>query len=621
MRIRLLLLLLLLPFASRSQTTYPYALFEGGAGYFLVTVDHNAGTVSPIGPLISGMTGLIAPNTTVIDVNSNLYVVRAQVGASGHLLGIDLNTGLVVHDHLFPQNVVGLEYNCANDSIYGLYQFGNNYALVKVDVATGNMYTVTPILGLSGYVGSTFSLDVPSQTYHFRGTAGATFMHYTVDLTNGAVTMAPAPNNVIGQRHHCSLDTIFGMYEDTSGVYHFVHVDPATGTETIYQSYPSLNPGFVAETVTLHPQSNEYIFIGFVGANAVFVTIDASTGTLMSTVQTFVYPVGLEDPNCCITPPCNLPDPDFTYVTNELDVTFGDSSVGMNTILWHFGDGDSTAQQHPTHSYALPGTYYVCMTVGNGCGDTTLCDSVTVTCSGPTANFSWMDNQLSVLFEDLSAGADSVMWDFGDGNTSSDTTVQHSYDSAGTYIVCLTAWSMCGTDTYCDTLTVFCPAPSAIFQFSGDLSGMQFTDQSFGWPTAWAWDFGDGSVSSTQNPFHVFPDTGQYLVCLSVWNDCDSSTYCTQINVIVHTEEPSHSGWKLYPNPFTDHIQLSVPEGLLGKPLYYVLHDPMGKAVCSGTVTAQGEWIRLSFGELPAGVYALEMRGEGIVFRKWVEKR
>jgi uncharacterized repeat protein (TIGR01451 family) len=49
---------------------------------------------------------------------------------------------------------------------------------------------------------------------------------------------------------------------------------------------------------------------------------------------------------------------------------------------------------------------------------------------------------------------------------------------------------------------------------------VQFTDLSTGGPTAWAWDFGDGSaVGSQQHPTHTYPLTGTYTVVLTVTRD------------------------------------------------------------------------------------------------------
>ena len=51
---------------------------------------------------------------------------------------------------------------------------------------------------------------------------------------------------------------------------------------------------------------------------------------------------------------------------------------------------------------------------------------------------------------------------------------------------------------------------------------VQFTDQSAGEPTAWYWDFGDGTNSAEQNPSHGYAETGSYTVVLKATNSAGS---------------------------------------------------------------------------------------------------
>ena len=53
---------------------------------------------------------------------------------------------------------------------------------------------------------------------------------------------------------------------------------------------------------------------------------------------------------------------------------------------------------------------------------------------------------------------------------------------------------------------------------------VQFTDQSKGEITHWAWDFGDGNTSTVQNPSHTYATLGNYTVSLTVTNSGGSDT-------------------------------------------------------------------------------------------------
>ncbi|MFA4853060.1 MAG: M43 family zinc metalloprotease, partial [Bacteroidales bacterium] len=49
-------------------------------------------------------------------------------------------------------------------------------------------------------------------------------------------------------------------------------------------------------------------------------------------------------------------------------------------------------------------------------------------------------------------------------------------------------------------------------------TSVQFTDQSTNTPTSWAWDFGDGGISTIQTPTHTYTATGTKNVCLTATN-------------------------------------------------------------------------------------------------------
>ncbi len=152
----------------------------------------------------------------------------------------------------------------------------------------------------------------------------------------------------------------------------------------------------------------------------------------------------------------------------------------------------------------------------------------------PDAAFTYTEDAVPgvINFMDNSTGdIDDYLWDFGDGNTSTDMDPQHFFEEPGDYEVCLTVSNVVGEDTYCETVTIVFP-PQSLWNadFPTPLN-VDFTDESLYDPTSWTWTFGDGNVSTVQNPSHTYASPGTYEVCLVVSNAEGTDTECMEIEV------------------------------------------------------------------------------------------
>lgn len=205
------------------------------------------------------------------------------------------------------------------------------------------------------------------------------------------------------------------------------------------------------------------------------------------------------------------------------------STTGIITnYLWDFGDGNTSTASSPTHVFTDEGRFTVSLTVTNsrGCTHTTVMSNI-IEVGFPEASFQsdlTSCTTYEVTFSNLSSGLSSLdyLWDFGDGNTSTEAWPVHTYAAAGDYFVCLTASAEDGcSDQFCDTLNVSgliadfigdglyksCPNPPLVTSFT-DLSTNA---------VSWLWDFGDNTgTSDLQNPTHSYSRPGLFDVCLIV---------------------------------------------------------------------------------------------------------
>ena len=234
-----------------------------------------------------------------------------------------------------------------------------------------------------------------------------------------------------------------------------------------------------------------------------------------------------------------------------LVVKFTDMSTGNpQTWNWDFGDGTTSTQPNPVHTYSSPGAFDVNLTVTNGINKDTSVKTI-VAGGVPVTDFVADRTTVSVnspvSFTDKTLNSPtSWSWNFGDGVTGTDQNPSHSYLVKGIYAVTLTTTNNNGMDTEkkVNYITVGV-APVAdfiteipLYQQGTRTQFVRFIDTSAGNPTSWFWDFGDGQNSSEQNPpLHFYNKDGAYTVSLTVTNAFGENTR-TKTNLIMVREGP-----------------------------------------------------------------------------------
>lgn len=291
-----------------------------------------------------------------------------------------------------------------------------------------------------------------------------------------------------------------------------------------------------------------------------------SNGGLSNCIREFCRTVVVQPTNTCTLVAAftatTVTGSPFTYHFENTSTPLHSS----DSISWSFGDGIYSHEVSPNHSYAQPGTYNVCLRVQQQTSAGTpacvreICHTVIIQAPACNlvANFTYSNTAGSVFtyhFVNTSTPAnttDSIRWTFGDGTSSNELNPNHTYTSAGTYVVCLrvqqrnngtisgcvreichtivitpptTCTLVANFYSYRDTLSTS-PLPY-LYHFVNTSTGLNNTDSI-------RWSFGDGTFSNQLNPSHSYPQPGTYNVCLRIQKREPNGTLSNCVREICH---------------------------------------------------------------------------------------
>ncbi|MEL0652112.1 PKD domain-containing protein [Algibacter sp. TI.3.09] len=224
-----------------------------------------------------------------------------------------------------------------------------------------------------------------------------------------------------------------------------------------------------------------------------------------------------------------------TSADDTMSFVFRSYSTDAASYLWDFGDGNTSTEANPDYTYTVGGEYTVTLTTKSSDG-LVATDSSNVAPIFVDFNLATIDSE--VTFENLTSGAKSLVWDFGDGETlewdledseeDADFNPVHIYKTAETFTATLTATTFLGVEVSASKSVeglVLSTIPDFTFAVSG--FSVQFTDASI-LAVSHSWDFGDGTTSTEVNPIHVYAGEGSYEVTLTTTNDAGVSKTITQ---------------------------------------------------------------------------------------------
>lgn len=325
------------------------------------------------------------------------------------------------------------------------------------------------------------------------------------------------------------------------------------------------------------------------------------------------------------------PAASFVSLVNADVVSFTNTSNNATSFAWMFGDGGTSTDENPTHTYDEDGVYPVTLVATNECGETVVTNNVVISVSGaPIAFFVAEGNNgctpLTVTFSNESENTVSYAWTFPGGTPSSSTEENPSvvYNVPGTYDVSLTASNAQGSSTYTQTgFVVVNDIPLPSFTSVTNFNIVTFTNTTAG-ATSYAWDFGDGSPISTEaNPTHTYAAGGQYQVTLTATNACGSKAVTLDVTAGANGTEdiPGISRFEVFPNPNSGNFVLLMDGMPQAEMLELSFVNVLGQRIFHERADFRTGHISkdFSFSNLAAGVYILQVKsGERAMFKKLV---
>jgi len=211
---------------------------------------------------------------------------------------------------------------------------------------------------------------------------------------------------------------------------------------------------------------------------------------------------------------------------------------------WDFGDGNSSTQTNPAHTYGAAGTYTVTLvvTASNGQADPEVKVNYITVNPTPVASFTTSTNgcvlPVAVTFNNTSTGGTSYAWNFGNGQTSTlQSPAAVNYITAGTYNVSLIVTNSFGcTDTITQALVVSnfqagitAPATACVGV------PVSINDNSTVGSNAWTWTLTGGSPASStnQNNSVTYSTAGTYTIALTSQNTGSGCTGTTSQQITI----------------------------------------------------------------------------------------
>jgi len=360
---------------------YPAARCDSGS----VTLTANGGTILNWYDAATGgnlvYTGS-SFNTPILGATTNYYVQNETSQPSQYVGPVDntIGTGSYYTSSSYHYEI----FDCSTPVVLKSVKVFANSAgnrTIELTNAAGTVLLDTIVNIPSGQSRVTLNFNLPVGTGLRLGVAGSNNFY----------------RNSAGASYPYTLNGIVSITGNSAGLagYYYYFYDWEIGASGCLSNRVPVTASILLPNAQVTPNGNVVICNG----QGVTLTAQLADSYLWSpgnqTTQsitvnaTGTYTVQITHDSCTaeslpviVTATSNLPVANFGYLDNDPMINFADSSLYGISYQWNFGDGQTSTQQNPSHTYATNGTYIVTLIVTNPCGSDTIVRPLDISMAG-----------------------------------------------------------------------------------------------------------------------------------------------------------------------------------------------------------------------------------------------
>ncbi len=484
------------------------------------------------------------------------------------------------------------------------YAWSNNATTQSIAVTTSGTYTVT--VTLSGCAATaTQSVTVNSNPIPAINASGPTTF-----CQGGSVTLTASGGSTYQWTGNINTASINAT---TSGNYTVTVTNTSGCTASSSQSV-TVNPLPIAVITpagaTTFCEGGSVVLSASSGAGYGYLWSNNATTQNITVAQNGSYRVtvtngitGCTSSSSTLAVQVNpLPASGFGFTLNSTTVTFINSSTNGNSYSWDFGDGNTSTQLNPSHTYGVVDTYFVTLIVTNSCGSDTISKNINLSCSTFSVNITasgpveFCEGESVTLSTPVVTGYD-YQWLRDEQAMVNENGNEFQATNSGEYEVVVTDDNNCPGSSNSLVITVYPKPIIPTITQNGNVLNSSLAD-------TYQWYLNNIEINGETNGQITISQSGCYAVEVSDSNGCSakSDTTCLTYTFV---SSPSTSGLSVFPNPTMGMLHFSIENVVF--PLQINCADVTGKILISRRVESRDE-MYVSLDSLNDGMYIFTVR-------------